>query len=153
MQGEEHVPNPPKVRLSTCPSGTRNSIHHPPQNVSLYRVAATWSPLWPPTRERPAVCWKRTHPRPTTAPHLGQCDGSPASPAGRRRNSAPWKGKSFLSLALLQEGLQPQGLRDVFVHRAHVVPGTARSPSSTPPRKGRAQGYLFSPAGGGQEQR
>lgn len=72
--------------------------------------------------------------------HLQQADAG---------TSAPWKGKSFLSSALLQEGLQPEGLRDVFVHRSYVVPGTAHPSSSTPPREGGAQGCLFSPAGGG----
>lgn len=76
--------------------------------------------------------------------HLQQADAG---------TSAPWKGKSFLSSALLQEGLQPEGLRDVFIHRSYVVPGTAHPSSSTPPREGGAQGCLFSPAGGGQEQR
>lgn len=85
MQGEEHVPNPPKFHLSTCPSGTRNSTHRP-HRTFLFTELGQPGALCGPTRERPAVCCKGTGPGPTAAaPHLGQCDGPAASPAGRQK--------------------------------------------------------------------
>ena len=95
MQGEEHVPNPPKFHLSTCPlaPGAAPTVPH---RVFLFTELGQPGALCGATREGPAVCCKRAGPRPTAAaPHLGQCDGSPAPPAGRQEPQPLGKGNLF----------------------------------------------------------
>lgn len=95
MQGEEHVPNPPKFHLSTCPlaPGAAPTVPH---RVFLFTELGQPGALCGATHEGPVVCCKRTGPRPTAAaPHLGQCDGSPAPPAGRQEPQPLGKGNLF----------------------------------------------------------